>query len=120
MVDWVHLNKSRDEQALLLVDLPETPPQRKPNSILGFIPDLYIPAKNKMIGEAKTRYDIETKHSKEQYIAYLNHLKLHENSSLLIAVPWHCVPQIKSIINKAKKDLNAVHVQTIFLEKLPG
>lgn len=120
MVDWVVQNRSIDDSALMLVDLPDCPAHSKPGSIKGYIPDLYIAGNNRLIGEAKTRYDIETRHSREQYIAYISHLKLYENSTFLIAVPWFCVPQIKSIITKTQKDLGAFSVSTIFLEKLPG
>lgn len=120
MIDWVTNNRSINERALMLVDLPDSPAHSKPSAIQGYIPDLYIAGTNRIVGEAKTRYDIETKHSREQYIAYISHLKMYENSTFLVAVPWFCVPQIKSIITKTQKDLGAFNVNTIFLEKLPG
>ena len=59
----------------------------------GYIPDVYYNYNNiTIIGEAKTENDLETAHSINQYISYLQHLKIHANNGsecvFIIAVPW--------------------------------
>lgn len=120
IANWVAVNCSENEHASILLDLPECAPSNKPFTINGYIPDMYIKASRRVLGEAKTRLDIETNHSRAQYKAYLNHLKQYENSIMVIAVPWFAVPQARSLINNIKKNQNAMNVKTIFIEKLAG
>lgn len=120
IANWVKENCSADESAKLLIDLPETPATSKPPVVGGFIPDAYIKHTKPILGEAKTSLDIETQHSREQYTAYLKHLKMFENSILVMAVPWHCIPQTRSLIAKIQKTYDAVQVKIIFIDKLPG
>lgn|SRR3989338_2215389 len=117
---WVGNNCSADECAAMLIDLPEISSANKPVAIEGYIPDVYIKLGRRIIGEAKTRNDIETIHSREQYAGYLKHLRMYENSVLLIAVPWYSVPQARSLIRRIQRIHDAMEVNSIFIEKLPG
>lgn len=120
IANWVIVNCSENEHASILLDLPECASSNKPFTINGYTPDMYIKSLRRILGEAKTRLDIETNHSRAQYSAYLNHLKQYENSIMVIAVPWFAVPQARSLINSIKATQDAMNVETIFIEKLPG
>lgn len=117
---WASINCSKNEYASILLDLPEQASSNKPFAINGYNPDMYIKSTRRILGEAKTRSDIETIHSRAQYCAYLDHLKLYEDSVMVIAVPWFAVPQARSLITSIKATQNAMNVETIFIEKLPG
>lgn len=120
MARWVSQNCQPSESAVMLLDLPEAASGDHPPRIGGYIPDLYIKSGRVILGEAKTPQDVETKHSREQYANYFKHLSQYPNSLFIIAVPWHCVPLAKSLIRRVQKDIDAVHVHTMFLEKLSG
>jgi hypothetical protein len=120
MASWVKQNCHPNEYALMLLDLPETIRRDNPPLIGGYIPDLYIKSVRMIIGEAKTSQDIETKHSREQYTQYLKHLKQYRDSLFIMAVPWYCVPLTKSLILRVQKNINAVNVKMVILDKLPG
>jgi len=120
MGSWAATNCHPSESAVMLLDLPDTPKENHPPNIGGFIPDLYISSTRLILGEAKTARDLETKHSREQYAAYLIKLSQFQNSMFILAVPWYCVPQAKSLIARIKKIVNASHVQSVFIEGLPG
>lgn len=120
MVDWVKQNCHPNESAVMLLDIPETSDGNHPPSIGNYIPDLYIKSGRLILGEAKTARDIETKHSREQYAEYLRHLSQYQESLFIMAVPWDCVPLTKSLIRSIQNKAAAMHVQTVFIEKLPG
>lgn len=117
---WVQQNCSADECAAMLADLPESPSNCRPMAIGGYIPDVYIKLVNPILGEAKTRKDIESIHSRDQYAAYLKHLRIFDSPILLIAVPWDSVAQARSLLRCLQRSHDAMHVKTIVLEKLPG
>lgn len=117
---WVMQNCHPSESAVMLLDLPETLSGNHPPAIGGHIPDMYISSSRMILGEAKTAGDIETKHSRQQYVEYLKHLSQYQESIFILAVPWDCVPLTKSLIKRIQKDADTKHVQTVFLEQLPG
>jgi hypothetical protein len=105
------------------VDDPSQPATDKPPSILGHMPDVYwktLAGGSVLIGEAKSAYDVECRHSRSQFASFLTHLSSFEEGVLLIAVPWHVVPQSKSLIRAIQRDTRSTAVRTIFLDYLPG
>lgn len=118
--NWVKQNCHPNESALMLLDLPGTSAGNHPPSIGGYIPDMYVSSGRMILGEAKTAGDIETKHSRQQYVEYLKYLNQYQESIFIMAVPWDCVPLTKSLIRRIQKNTGATHVQTVFLEELPG
>ena len=55
---------------------------QKPPKINGFIPDVYFNWKEQLIiGEAKTLADFERKHSREQFMTYLEACPISWNSN---------------------------------------
>ncbi len=62
----------------------------RPPRIGGFVPDVYatdVPTTRTVIGEAKTRADLETEHSRRQIAAFVHHLALTPGGVFVLAVP---------------------------------
>lgn len=62
----------------------------RPPRIGGFVPDVYatdVPTTRTVIGEAKTRADLETEHSRRQVAAFLRHLAQTPGGVFVLAVP---------------------------------
>ncbi len=120
IVDWIQSNCGPSAQASVLVDSPDTQPGNTPPAIGGYIPDVFLKSEPPLIGEAKTAKDIETKHSRDQYAAFLKYLSIYKDAVFVLAVPWHMVPQARSLITRVQKIHNAENVRTVFIDKLPG
>ena len=123
IVNWIKDDASGLECALLLVDLPETLTGEKPPTIGGYNPDVFcanLDRTHVLLGEAKTSADIERRHSRDQIAAYLSYLQLQQQGTLVIAVPWHAVNQMKSLVRALQRSTGANGVATVFLQQLPG
>ena len=70
----------------------------------GYRPDVFYQYKNTMIiGEAKTSNDVERRHSREQYKAYVRKCSLFQGKAhLLIAVPWTEYATACNIVHRVK------------------
>jgi len=123
LVKWIRDEQRDVENALLLVDLPHTPAGDKPPQIGGFNPDVFcatLDRRHVIVGEAKTPTDIETRHSREQFGAFLAYLQHQQRGTLVVAVPWHAVNQAKSLVRALQRNIGADGVVTVFLQQLPG
>lgn len=71
----------------------------------GFRPDVYYCYGNILIiGEAKTSFDIERLHSREQYESYIRKCFLYQGEAIfIVAVPWMDHATIHNILAKIKK-----------------
>lgn len=62
----------------------------RPPRIGGFVPDVHVtdvPTTRTVIGEAKTRADLENEHSRRQIAAFLHHLAQTPGGVFVLAVP---------------------------------
>lgn len=95
------------EASLIQSDLPNT--IEKPDSTLdGFRPDVYYNYSNFMIiGEAKTSYDFQRKHSIEQYQAYYSKCNAFNGRSIFVlAIPWTETISAKNLLRRIKRNNN--------------
>lgn len=123
LVSWIETHCSNKQRGLLFVDDPSQVAADKPPRILGYLPDVYWKTpegRSVLIGEAKSAYDVESRHSRKQFASFFSHLRSVEEGTLLIAVPWHVVPQAKSLIRAIQRDTGSITVRTIFIDYLPG
>jgi hypothetical protein len=63
----------------------------RPPRVGGFTPDVHatdVPTTRTLIGEAKTKADLETDHSRRQISAFLNYLAHTPGSAFVLAVPF--------------------------------
>lgn len=77
----------------------------KPPPINGYIPDAYAWVKKNLtlLGEAKTELDLENKHTFSQLTMFVRYCSALPHSVLLIAVPWHCTPLARNILQRISK-----------------
>lgn len=123
LAEWVKRHTANFGNVVVLADLPTTSSGDKPPPIGGYNPDVFCRAIDDMsvlIGEAKTASDIETRHSRDQFRAYLVYLKQCGCGMLVVAVPWHVVNQAKSLIRMLQRETDTSDIKTVFLDKLPG
>ena len=110
---WVQDSLPEKDRFFIEADTPET---NQPNSVDGFIPDVYYEFDGQLyIGEAKTLNDFERMHSKQQYEAYLNRCEKYRGKScLVITVPWQLQNTAKNYFRYYKMKHNC-HVTVIVL-----
>lgn len=73
----------------------------RPPRIGGYVPDLYatnVPTTVTLIGEAKTRPDLETQHSAAQIAAFLEYLSHTPNGIFVLGVPVTAVATARRIV----------------------
>lgn len=95
------------ESALIQSDLPES--VEKPASTMeGFRPDIYYNHSEYMIiGEAKTSFDFDRKHSIEQYEAYYKKCYMFSGkSTFVLAIPWTECVSAKNLLRRIKRNNN--------------
>lgn len=124
LLEWVEGNVTPQDDLCILVDSSSYPPESRPPTIGGKVPDVYVKSVGSdrlvLIGEAKTSLDVETEHTRDQFRGYLDHLKWQRISILLIAVPWHKARLAQSIVRRVQEEQIAEHVSVHVLEDLPG
>jgi hypothetical protein len=90
----------------------------RPPTIGSFTPDVFasdFPSTFRVIGEAKTRDDLETERSRRQLTAFLDHLSLHPPGALWIAVPFVVVPRARHVLRSIRRPEH----QAVVVEILP-
>ena len=102
-------------------DLSSAIGAEKPNRIEGFVPDVYAfdaPRTTTIIGEAKTKDDLETERSKKQIAAFLSHLRYQDAGVFIMAVPWQVKRRAQAIVSTLQKAAGAASVTTVTLDDL--
>jgi len=111
-----------DVTALGIVDdLSSAIGAEKPNRIEGFVPDVYAfnaPRTTTIIGEAKTKDDLDTERSKKQIAAFLSHLRHQDAGVFIIAVPWQVKRRAQAIVSTLQAAAGAASVRTVTLDDL--
>lgn len=121
IISWIN-STQRDEPYIIFSDTYTQNIRNIPPAINGYIPDIYaVSAKNNMfiVGEAKTYSDVETRHSCEQYKAFLNYCANQSNSFFVLAVPWTMLNAAKGLIKYLKILTGTQKAKVIFLDDLP-
>jgi len=123
IVNWIDTETNFPEHMAILVAAPDSQVSNQPPEISGRIPDVFgksTALRMAIIGEAKTASDIETIRTRMQFSNYFQYLSAFHESTLVVAVPWYCVNQTKSLLRVIQKRVRADHVCVTVLEKLPG
>ena len=118
--EWIS-NHEEENNLCIYSDLPTSHYGGKPPSINGYYPDIYATVRgNKkiFIGEAKTANDIESRHSRQQFQAFLQYCIPHSNSELIIAVPWDFVNCARGLIQSLIRRNETKTVSVRILERL--
>lgn len=120
---WIDAKTDLSKDMAILVSSPNTRAQGHPPIIGGSIPDVFACSNDHplvLIGEAKTASDIETRQSRKQFTDYLEFLKTKQSGVLVIAVPWYCVNQTRSLIKSIQRKTSTQNVAICILDMLPG
>lgn len=116
LIDTVGQRHANRHDVVIFADHPRFGIDR-PAQIGGFTPDLFasdVPATFRVVGEAKTAFDLETERSQRQLVAFLNHLSLYPQSTFYLAVPWLIAPRAHGLLRMLKRrDHAAVHVEVL-------
>jgi hypothetical protein len=123
IVVWINTHSEFSAHAAVLVSSPESTADNLPPSINGRIPDVFShhsAINSVLIGEAKTAGDIESYRSREQFADYLRFLSEQKQSHLVVAVPWYCVNQARSLLKAIQRTTKTYQVRITVLDKLPG
>jgi hypothetical protein len=103
----------------VLHDLPSAIGSEKPSRIGGFVPDVYAfdaPLTTIIIGEAKTRNDLETERSRKQISAFLSFLGLQATGIFILAVPWHLKRSAAAFVESIRAETGTTSVKTVMLD----
>ena len=113
LIAFVQDTMNANHEMVVMHDLPASIGAEKPPTVGGFRPDLYATDAVRqlvVIGEAKTTFDIESDHSRAQYLAYAQHLRSCPEPILILSVPWHLRVRAKTLLRLATKAANAPHI----------
>lgn len=121
LVSWIERESGWHKRAALLVALPELASSGSPPRVGGYVPDVFLKDEHSgiaLIGEAKTAEDIEKQHSRDQYLAFMRFLAAYQEHLFLLAVPWSCVIQTRSLIAALQRRNQLQGVRTLVLDRL--
>ena len=82
----------------------------RPPRVSGFTPDVYatdVPTTMTLIGEAKTAADLDTKHSRAQIAAFLQHLAHTPGGLFVLAVPVSVKPRARWVLRELSRPLGS-------------
>lgn len=78
----------------------------RPPRINGYIPDLFatdVPTTSTLIGEAKTKADLETNHTRVQVHAFLDYLSQTPNGIFVLSVPLNAAATARRLLSQLKE-----------------
>ena len=117
---WIEINFD-NENICLFMDSGINLSAQRPKLIKGHVPDVYAESlygeKRKIVGEAKTARDLDSKRSEKQLKAFLENCAI-EKACFVLAVPWDMTRYAKSLIRYYQKQLNIEGVDTIIICEL--
>lgn len=94
----------------------------RPPMIGGFVPDVFatdVPTTMTVIGEAKTRQDLERSHSQAQISAFLRFLAATTNGVFILSVPLTAGATARRIAQIAGQSFLGATTKIIVLDGLP-
>lgn len=122
LVSWIARTYLDGDKGYLLIDHPQYAACNKPHKINGYVPDVFTasaPNGQTIIGEAKTKRDVDRPHSVEQIKAFLRYCSNHENAVFVFASPWSMSRYAKALLRRLQQHTNASMVTVIVIEGLP-
>lgn len=91
----------------------------RPPRIEGYTPDVHatdVPTTRTLIGEAKTRTDLETDHTRRQVAAFLSYLAKTPGSVFVLAVPLAAGPTARRLLVQLSGPLAAAVPKLVVLD----
>ncbi|BCH13694.1 hypothetical protein [Mesorhizobium sp. L-2-11] len=93
----------------------------RPPAVGGFVPDVYatdVPTTVTLIGEAKTKRDLEAIHSQEQITAFLEYLKVTAGGVFILSVPLTAGATARRIVTETTQRLGGAPTRLVVLDGL--
>ena len=101
-----------------VVDAQEKPGDPTPPIIGSHRPDLYAESKKQIIiGEAKTSFDIERRHSISQFKSFLSYLEKGKDNQLMLSVPYECLEKTQFVLEKLRDDMKLKRTHMIVFDE---
>lgn len=119
---WISEQTTYASEMVIYVDHINAAANSRPPVVGSSVPDLFgssVTIGKALIGEAKTKNDIENKHCRRQLCDYLVFLNEWNHGHLVIAVPWQCTNQMRSLIRFLQKKTATQNVKVTILKQLP-
>ena len=92
----------------------------KPPRIEGYVPDVFItdvPNTTTLIGEAKTRQDLETDHSRRQIVAFLSYLSKTPRGIFVLSVPMVAGATAQRLLSELNEPFACAPTKTVVLDQ---
>lgn len=105
IIEWV---SNADPQAVIFADTSIFEARDRPPKIGGHVPDVYARTDmlgQSIIGEAKTRKDLENEHTMSQLRAYLSYCCTNPGARLVLAVQWDMRGFVHNLLNRLKAEM---------------
>lgn len=91
----------------------------RPPRIYGYVPDVFatdVPTTATLIGEAKTRSDLETEHSQRQILAFLRYLSQTPNGVFVLSVPLSAVPTARRLVSRLNAPFADTQIRAVVID----
>lgn len=93
----------------------------RPPRINGYVPDLYatdVPTTATLIGEAKTKADLETDHTRVQIQAFLGYLSQTPNGIFVLSVPLSAAATARRLLSQLKAPFMEAQTRTVVIDRM--
>jgi len=113
-----YINRSHPGSLILSDSLACSAISSRTSIINGYIPDVMAfdgQMDGIFMGEAKTRNDLERKHTEEQIKTFLTYCN-ERNITLIVAVPWDMRRLAVALIKRWRGDISLPHDNTIVID----
>lgn len=91
----------------------------RPPRVNGYVPDLYatdVPTTATLIGEAKTKADLETDHTRKQIHAFLSYLAQTPNGIFVLSVPLPAAMTARRLLLELKRPFQDAQTRTVIID----
>ncbi|MBB2708442.1 hypothetical protein N2597_22435 (plasmid) [Rhizobium sophoriradicis] len=91
----------------------------RPPRINGYVPDVFatdVPTTATLIGEAKTRADLETAHTQDQIHAFLDYLSQTPNGIFVLSVPLSAAATGRRLIARLKTPFSTAETRIVVID----
>lgn len=91
----------------------------KPPKIEGHVPDVFVtdvPTTTTLIGEAKTRQDLESDRTRKQISAFLKYLSKTPQGIFVLCVPMVSAATARRLVSELNRPFKCTLTQTVILE----
>ena len=92
----------------------------RPPRIEGYVPDVFVtdvPNTATLIGEAKTRRDLETDHSRRQIVAFLSYLSKTPRGIFVLSVPMVSGATARRLLSELNRPFVGAATQIVVLDQ---